>query len=142
MIALKEKIASYNSELNNIKLVVDKLVTKQNSSVFDKICKMCSDLFDKVCDYDPKDLSLEDIKGLIDVLSRLLEICQKLKIYKEYLIGIVSQNITELKGLSEENKEQKDELSEVITDVEEVKADEVESSVTLRLSNEKEKNAA
>lgn len=142
---MKEKIASYNSELNNIKLVVDKLVTKQNSSVFDKICKMCSDLFDKICDYDPKELNLDNIKSLIDILKRLLEICQTLKNYKDYLVGVVNQNVAELNKLKDSKvipMPVNDDPKEVVTEVEEVKAEELDSSVTLQLTRENEKNAA
>lgn len=142
---MKEKIASYNAELNNIKLVVDKLVTKQNSSVFDKICKMCSDLFDRISDYDPKDLSIENIRELIDILRRLLEICQTLKNYKDYLVGVVNENIQNLNNLKDSKLIDfpaiKD-SAEVVTDVEEVAPNEVESAVTLQLSRENEKNAA
>ncbi len=142
---MKEKIASYNSELNNIKLVVDKLVTKQNSSVFDKICKMCSDLFDKISDYDPKELSIENIKDLIDILRRLLELCQTLKNYKDYLVGVVTQNIQDLNALGDSkviNLPTNDNASEVVTDVQEVAPEELGSSITLQLSRENEKNAA
>lgn len=139
---MKEKIASYNSELNNIKLVVDKLVTKQNSSVFDKICKMCSDLFDKICDYDPKELSLDNIKDLIDILKRLLELCQTLKNYKDYLVGVVNQNIqdlNQLKGAKVEQSTVEKKPEEVVTEVE---AEDLDSQVALQLIKENEKNAA
>lgn len=142
---MKEKIASYNAELNNIKLVVDKLVTKQNASVFDKICKMCNDLFAKICDYDPKDLSLDNIKELIDILSRLLELCQKLEIYKQYLIGVVTQNINNLDAMKDSKVipfPANNDSQEVVTDVEEVKSDEIEKATTLQLTMENEKNAA
>ena len=145
---MKEKIASYDAELNNIKLVVDKLVTKQNADVFDKICKMCNDLFTKVCDYDPKSLNLDDIKGLIGILQRLLDICHKLKDYKDYLVGVVTQNINALNQnkdaiVAQGDKETPVPPSAPITAVEEVKPEDVSSVVTLKLNNDENfKNAA
>ena len=41
---MEEKIISFNQELDAINLVLEKLVTKQNSSVYDKLCLKCNAL--------------------------------------------------------------------------------------------------
>lgn len=112
---MQEKIRAYNSELDNIKLVVDKLVTKQNSSVFDKLCTMCDALFMRVCDYNASELTLNDVQGLTNVLKRLLDICITLTNYKEYLISAIKANISAL-----ENQEKEKSQDEIIYEIEEV----------------------
>lgn len=90
---MDERIASYNTELDNISLVLDKLLGKQNSSVFDKLCVKCDNLFMNVAAIDPKEITPEERKSIIGVLKRLLGICQKLKNYRDYLVSVITQNI-------------------------------------------------
>lgn len=112
---MQEKIRAYNSELDNIKMVVDKLVTKQNSSVFDKLCDMCNALFIRVCDYNKSELTQGDVRDLINVLKRLYDICITLVNYKEYLINAIKDNIETLRNQEKDNSQ-----GEIIYEIEEV----------------------
>ncbi len=102
---MEEKIKSYQSELDKIQTVLDKLVTKQNSSVCDKLCIMCNSLFERIIDYKKEELTESHRSGLIEVLKRLREICIKLKNYQDYLIGVISENIDNLQTSGEKSVE-------------------------------------
>lgn len=98
MNAMKEKINSYQSELDKIQTVLDKLVTKQNSSVCDKLCVMTNSLFERIIDYKEEELTNEIRSGLIELLKRLREICVQLKHYQDYLIVTINDNIENLQN--------------------------------------------
>ena len=95
---MKEKIEGYIKEVNSISQVLEKLVTKQNSMVFDKLCDKCNTLFMDISSNDPKSMSRDEIHSIIDVLKSLLACCQKLKVYKEYLISVIENNIQTLQS--------------------------------------------
>ena len=50
---MKEKIETFNKEVNSISEVLEKLLTKQNSSVFDKLCVKCNDLLERIKSFYP-----------------------------------------------------------------------------------------
>lgn len=94
---MKEHLKGFNAELDGIKMVLDKLLTKQNSSVFDKLCGKCNDLF---ADFNSK-VTVETavaegcVSECIQFLKQLLDVCKKLQDYKVYLIEVITQNISE-----------------------------------------------
>ncbi len=151
---MQEKINGYNAEIDSIKLVVDKLVTKQNSSVFDKLCNMTNNLFNRMTDYNASELTPDERHGLIVAFKRLLEIGITLYNYREYLIAVVNQNISELEAVDKKeedlgtNNQQPISVGDeqvstpVINDVEEVSAESLNNVVSLNLTNNDQKNAA
>ncbi len=149
---MQETIKGYNGEIDSIKLVVDKLVTKQNSSVFDKLCNMVNNLFNRMTNYNASELTQDDIKELIAAFKRMLEISITLYNYREYLIAVVNQNISDLENLQTEQKStiennstldnQPAATAPAINDIEEVNADGLNSVVSLNLTNIDQKNAA
>lgn len=105
--------AEQKNELDNIKKVVDKLLTTQNASVFDKVCKLCEELYQKLepnCNALLRKLevaikeaeqvgnsllTLEDrqeLDELISILKGLKANCERLSDYKKYLITVVNMN--------------------------------------------------
>lgn len=144
--SMQEKINGYNGEIDSIKLVVEKLVTKQNSSVFDKLCNMTNNLFNRMTDYNASELTQEERHSLIGAFKRLLEIGITLFNYREYLIAVVNQNINELEGM-DNNVAKQEPTPEVvntppINEVEEVSAESLNNVQTLNLTNNDQKNAA
>ncbi|MCX4366023.1 MAG: hypothetical protein OSJ70_09680 [Bacilli bacterium] len=149
---MQETIKGYNGEIDSIKLVVDKLVTKQNSSVFDKLCNMVNNLFNRMTNYNASELTQDDIKELIAAFKRMLEISITLYNYREYLIAVVNQNISDLENLQTEQKNTVENNSTLdsqpaatapaINDIEEVSADSLSNVVSLNLTNNDQKNAA
>lgn len=98
---MSEKINMFNTELDSINLVLEKLVTRQNSSVFDKLCIKCNGLLDKIIDSTQEITTLEERRQVISTLKRLREIAVRLSEYKQYLIATIDENI---KALEEESK--------------------------------------
>lgn len=98
---MSEKISMFNIELDSIKLVLGKLVTRQNSSVFDKLCIKCNGLLDKIIDSTPEIITSEERRQVISILRRLREAAVRLSEYKQYLIATIDNNI---KALEEEGK--------------------------------------
>ncbi|MDE6141918.1 MAG: hypothetical protein K2G03_04885 [Bacilli bacterium] len=146
---MQETIKGYNGEIDSIKLVVEKLVTKQNSSVFDKLCNMVNNLFNRMTNYNASELTQDDIRELIASFKRLLEISITLYNYREYLIAVVNQNISELESLQtngqtqdRQNEENQVATSPAINNVEEVNPENLNSVVSLNLTNNDQKNAA
>lgn len=144
---MQETIKGYNGEIDSIKLVVDKLVTKQNSSVFDKLCNMVNNLFNRMTNYNASELTQDDIRGLISAFKRLLEIGITLYNYREYLIAVVNQNISELESMqvAQNNDQVMDnqvDKTPAINEVVEVSPDNLNSVVSLNLTNNDQKNAA
>lgn len=147
---MQEKINGYNGEIDSIKLVVDKLITKQNSSVFDKLCNMTNNLFNRMTDYNASELTHDERQGLISAFKRLLEIGITLFNYREYLITVVNQNISELEAANNNqnsnaninNTEVSVTNSEPVNEVEEVSPDSLNNIVSLNLTNNDQKNAA
>lgn len=90
---MNERFQKYSNELNNIGRVLDKLVTKQNSSVFDKLCIKCNDLFMSIAAEDTKNMKDSDIRTIIALLKQLLDYCIKLSMYKQYLISVIEENV-------------------------------------------------
>lgn len=92
---MKEQLNALNVELNGIKTVLDKLMTKQNSSVFDKLCGKCNDLFNDFNSKITVERAVEEgsVAECIQFLKELLNVCKKLRDYKMYLIEVITQNI-------------------------------------------------
>lgn len=145
MNAMKEHLKVFDAELDGIKLVLDKLVTKQNSSVFDKLCGKCNDLF---ADFNSKvtvekAIAESSVSECIQFLKRLLDVCKKLQDYKMYLIEVITQNIGEYQRQVAQVTEQT-----VVSEVAPVSLDEVNNVVkfdkpkTLDLTNQETRNAA
>lgn len=131
------KIIEYNKELDNISAVLEKLVTKQNASVFDKLCVKCNDLFNKISANDTTSLSVAEIHSLIDVLKRLLDCCIKLKMYKEYLVTVINSNIISMQQQANEK-----EVSSDLPTPEVKETKQKDNVVKLNLVNEGLKDAA
>lgn len=98
---MSEKINMFNIELDSIELVLGKLVTRQNSSVFDKLCIKCNGLLDKIIDSTPEIITSEERRQVISILRRLRDAAVRLSEYKQYLIATIDNNI---KTLEEEGK--------------------------------------
>ena len=98
---MSEKINMFNIELDSINLVLEKLVTRQNSSVFDKLCIKCNGLLDKIIDSTQEITTSEERRQVIATLRRLREAAVRLSEYKQYLIATIDNNI---KTLEEEGK--------------------------------------
>ena len=98
---MSEKINMFNIELDSIELVLGKLVTRQNSSVFDKLCIKCNGLLDKIIDSTPEIITSEERGQVISILRRLRDAAVRLSEYKQYLIATIDNNI---KTLEEEGK--------------------------------------
>lgn len=98
---MSEKISMFNTELDSINLVLEKLVTRQNSSVFDKLCIKCNGLLDKIIDSTQEITTSEERRQVITTLRRLREIAVRLSEYKQYLIATIDENI---KALEEDGK--------------------------------------
>lgn len=98
---MSEKINMFNIELDSINLVLEKLVTRQNPSVFDKLCIKCNGLLDKIIDSTQEITTSEERRQVIATLRRLRGIAVRLSEYKQYLIATIDNNI---KTLEEEGK--------------------------------------
>ena len=92
---MEEKIISFNQELDAINLVLEKLVTKQNSSVYDKLCLKCNALLNRII-ASSNETTSQERREVIDTLKRLRGYAVKLSNYKEYLIAAINQNIAAL----------------------------------------------
>ena len=90
---MSEKISMFNIELDSIELVLGKLVTRQNSSVFDKLCIKCNGLLDKIIDSTPEIITSEERRQVISTLRRLRDAAVRLSEYKQYLIATIDNNI-------------------------------------------------
>ena len=86
-------LENYQRELSNIQLVCDKLVTVQNSRVFDRLCLKCENLLNNIAQEHPESVSFEERQGIIAVLRGLLNISKTLSSYREYLVEAVRQNL-------------------------------------------------
>lgn len=128
------KFKAFHEQLANIQLVVDKLVTKQNASVFNKIGTKMEVLFNSINAIDVKSAPIEDIRNLIDLLKKLRETCVTLSSYKQYLLSVLPETVNRL-----ENNVPNVEIPEV--DVTPQVQEEVSNGKTLELSN-MEGNAA
>ena len=93
---MEEKIISFNQELDAINLVLEKLVTKQNSSVYDKLCLKCNALLNRIIASSNEITTSQERREVIDTLKRLRGYAVKLSNYKEYLIAAINQNIAAL----------------------------------------------
>lgn len=92
------KFKAFHEQLANIQLVVDKLVTKQNASVFNKIGTKVEVLFNSINAIDVKSAPIEDIRNLIDLLKKLRETCVTLSSYKQYLMSILPDTVDKLEN--------------------------------------------
>ncbi len=97
---MKEKLDSFISELNSIDAVLDKLESKSNVSVFEKLCGNCNRVFLSFCELDIKELVADGLaRQSIDFLTRLKGQVIRLKHYKEALTAYIE--MTEANKLPE-----------------------------------------
>lgn len=92
------KFKAFHEQLANIQLVVDKLVTKQNASVYNKVGTKLEVLFNSINAIDVKSAPIEDIRNLIDLLKKLRETCVTLSSYKQYLLSILPDTVDKLES--------------------------------------------
>lgn len=92
------KFRAFHEQIANIQLVVDKLVTKQNASVYNKIGTKIEVLFNSINAIDVKSAPVEDIRNLIDLLKKLRETCVTLSSYKQYLLSVLPETVNRLEG--------------------------------------------
>ena len=90
------KFRSFHEQLSSIQLVVDKLLTKQNASVYNKIGTKIEVLFNSINAIDVKNAPIEDIRNLIDLLKKLRETCVTLSSYKKYLLSVLPNVVSNL----------------------------------------------
>ena len=95
------KFKSFHEQLANIQMVVDKLVTKQNASVYNKVGTKLEVLFNDISAIDLKSAPIEDIRNLIGLLKKLRETCITLSSYKQYLISVIPQTVDKLEGATQ-----------------------------------------
>lgn len=98
------KFRTYYTQLAEIQKVVDKLITKQNADVYNKIGTKTEILFNSISKIDVKAAPVEDIRTLIDLLKALRETCVTLSAYKKYLESIIPKTINTL-SMSQESVE-------------------------------------
>lgn len=103
---MQEKIGLFNAELASINLVLDKLVTRQNSSVFDKLCIKCNGLLNNISSAIPEISTSEERNQIKDILIRMRESAIKLSNYKEYLIASINNNISKIEEATLDNTPQ------------------------------------
>lgn len=84
---MKETLTSLNKELDGVDLVLDKLITKANTSVFEKLCTNCDKIFNTFCTLPIDEIvKTGNAKYAIEILARLKEQVIKLKNYKAALL--------------------------------------------------------
>lgn len=87
---MKEKLDSIIKELDGVDLVLDKLETKSNVSVFEKLCTNCDRIFNSFCE-----MSIVDIvesgyaNSALEFLRRLKTQVVRLANYKEALTAYI-----------------------------------------------------
>ena len=100
------KFRSFHEQLSSIQLVVDKLLTKQNASVYNKIGTKIEVLFNSINAIDVKNAPIEDIRNLIDLLKKLRETCVTLSSYKKYLLSVLPNVVSNLEESLPQNEAQ------------------------------------
>lgn len=100
------KFRSFHEQLANIQLVVDKLLTKQNASVYNKIGTKIEVLFNSINAIDVKNAPIEEIRNLIDLLKKLRETCITLSSYKKYLLSVLPGVVNNLEESISQNEVQ------------------------------------
>lgn len=94
---MKEKLDSIIKELDGVDLVLDKLESKSNVSVFEKLCANCDRIFNTFCE-----LSIVDIvksgqaQSALDFLKRLKGQVIRLSNYKEALTAYLEMESASL----------------------------------------------
>lgn len=100
------KFRSFHEQLANIQLVVDKLLTKQNASVYNKIGTKIEVLFNSINAIDVENAPIEEIRNLIDLLKKLRETCITLSSYKKYLLSVLPGVVNNLEESISQNEVQ------------------------------------
>ncbi len=90
------RFKSYYDQLDNIQMVVDKLLTKQNANVYNKIGTKIEVLFDSINAIDLKNAPVEDIRTIINLLKKLRDTCLTLSAYKQYLTSVITATTEKL----------------------------------------------
>jgi hypothetical protein len=99
------KFGDFYKQIDEIQTVVNKLITKQNGSVYNKIGTKTEVLFNSISQIDVKNAPVEDIRSIIDMLKKLKGICLTLSAYKKYLETILDDSINNLsQGVSNPKK--------------------------------------
>lgn len=126
---MRDTIISLNKELDGVDLVLEKLVTKANVSVFDKLCGNCNRIFDSFCEMSIVEIVKSGNASLaIQFLKRLKEQLQRLYEYKENLVAYIEmENSNTMPSVEKVN----DKATEIAT----------VANKTLILANQEEKAA-
>lgn len=87
------KLNSLMEELNGVDLVLEKLESKNNVSVFEKLCANCNRVFEAFCEFDIVTLVDEGLgKKGIEFLTRLKSQVVRLKNYKEAITEFIKMS--------------------------------------------------
>ena len=126
---MRDTIISLNKELDGVDLVLEKLVTKANVSVFDKLCGNCNRIFDSFCEMSIIVIFKSGNASLaIQFLKRLKEQLKRLHEYKENLVAYIEmENSNTMPSVEKVN----DKATEIAT----------VANKTLILANQEEKAA-
>lgn len=107
------KLNSLIEELNGVDLVLEKLESKNNVSVFEKLCANCNRIFESFCEFDIIMLVDQGLgKKSIEFLARLKSQVVRLKEYKEAVTEFIKMSDESLNTPSVEAiQEQADAIS-------------------------------
>lgn len=90
---MKNELELLIKELDGVDLVLEKLVTKSNTSVFEKLCANCDRIFNSFCEMSIIEIVKSgNAKLAIDFLTRLKGQVVRLKEYKEALSDYIEAN--------------------------------------------------
>jgi len=92
---VKNEIELLLKELDGVDLVLEKLITKSNTSVFEKLCSNCDRIFNSFCEMSIKEIVASGNARLaVDFLTRLKGQVVRLKEYKEALTDYINNSYT------------------------------------------------
>lgn len=132
------KFRTYYNQLADIQKVVDKLITKQNADVYNKIGTKTEILFNSISKIDVKAAPVEDIRTLIDLLKALRETCLTLSSYKKYLESIIPKTIDTLSMSQQSIELPQQKVSDNIIEMPSIKSEALDSNKSLQLINNEE----
>lgn len=100
---MKEKLDSIIKELDGVDLVLDKLETKSNVSVFEKLCTNCDRIFNSFCEMSIVDIVKSGYaNSALEFLRRLKTQVVRLANYKEALTAYIEMENSSNLGPSTE----------------------------------------
>lgn len=130
---MKEKLDSIIKELDGVDLVLNKLESKNNVSVFEKLCANCERIFNTFCEMSIVEIVRSGYaKSALEFLTRLKGQLIRLANYKEAIIAYI-----EMENASINNAPS---ITDVNQKAEEI-ATEVNRGKNLTLNNEEGKAA-